>query len=302
VRLALRTALLAAALGAAQAHADPRCPAGASAIRILPLEPAQIAVPVDINGTGPFKFLLDTGSQITVLEPSLAEHLGLPTVGSIGIVSVAGHSTASLAGIDRIRIGENEARRTQVAVLDLAGVQTANPEVRGVLGQDFLAHFDLLIDQRHMLLCFDQSGRMQRDLDGEHIPVLRSSADSSDLPVTEPVLIAALFEGGGSGPAILKLDCGGNVPLLFQSKQRSFKGSDKIREGSALGRRTTLSLRATSPRNVVIGTHRLHRVTFLTPTSSAGPPRSGEDGLLPTTLFKRVFISNRDRFVIFDPR
>jgi hypothetical protein len=302
-RLAFRAVLLiAAALGALRAQADTRCPAGVSAIRILPLASGQIALPVDINGTGPFKFLLDTGSQLTVLEPSLAEQLALQNVGSIGIVSVAAHSTATLAAVESIQVGTNEVGPTQAAVLDLAAIQSANPEVRGVLGQDFLAHFDLLIDQPHMLLCFDQSGRMQRELDGEHIPLLPSSADSSAVLITEPVLIAALFEGGGSGPAILKLDCGGNVPVLFQSKQSGLKGSDKIREGSALGRRTTLSLRATSPRNVVIGTRRLHRVTFLTPTSSAGLARSGEDGLLPTTLFKRVFISNRDRFVIFDPR
>jgi len=146
-------------------------------------------------------------------------------------------------------------------------------------------------------------------------------------------------ESNGSVPAVLKLYCGGNVPLLFRSpllsqspvlsqkplpsqspvlsltaapdqnplpfqdKQHSRAGPDKIREGSALGRRTTLPFRAMSPRNVVIGKRRLHRVTFLTPASSTDTaPRSGEDGLLPITLFKRVFISNHDRFVIFDPR
>ncbi len=318
-RIGFRAILLAAALiGSTHAQADPRCPAGASAVRILPLEPAQIAVPVHINGIGPFKFLLDTGSQLTVLEPSLAEQLELQTVGSIGIVSVAADSTAALVGVERIRVGTNETRGTQVAVLDLTAIQSLNPEVRGVLGQDFLAQFDLLIDQPHMLLCFDQTGHMQRALDGEHIPVLRSSTTPSTESFTEPVLIAAHLESSGLesiGPegngfvsAILKLDCGGNVPLLFQSppllqsKQRS-RGSDKTREGSALGRRTSLLFRAMSPRNVIIGTRHLHRITFLTLASSAGTaPRSGEDGLLPTTLFKRVFISNRDRFVIFDPR
>jgi predicted aspartyl protease len=307
LRLAFRAVLLAfIVLVVARAHADSACPAGISATRILLLESAQIGVPVDINGTGPFKFVLDTGSQLTVLEPSLAEQLELPDVGSVGIVSVAGRSTATLAGVESLRVGINEIRLHRVAVLDLGAIQRVNPEVRGILGQDFLAHFDLLIDPQHMLLCFDPTGRMQPKLNGEHIPVLRSAVPTPK-SFTEPLLIAAQLEGGGSDPAVLKLDCGGNVPLLFQSpvllegKQHGRGRSSQIREGSALGRRTTLSFHSMSPRNVVIGTRRLRGVTFFTTSSANSATRAGEDGLLPITLFKRVYISNRDRYVIFDP-
>jgi hypothetical protein len=302
-RLAFRAVLLAfGALGLTCAHADPACPAGISATQILLLESAQIGVPVEINGSGPFKFLLDTGSQLTVLEPSLAKQLELPDVGTVGIVSVAGRSTATLAGVESLGVGTNEIRLSRVAVLDLGAIQRVNPEVRGILGQDFLAHFDLLIDPQHMRLCFDQTGRMQHKLNGEHIPVLRSSIVPTPNSFTEPVLIAAHLEGDGSGPAVLKLDCGGNVPLLFiESKQHGRARSNQTREGSALGRRTTMSFHAMTPRNVVIGTRRLHGVTFFTPASASTAPRRAEDGLLPITLFKRVFISNRDRYVIFDP-
>jgi hypothetical protein len=51
----------------------------------------------------------------------------------------------------------------------------------------------------------------------------------------------------------------------------------------------------------VIGTRRLRGVTFFTTASANSATRAGEDGLLPITLFKRVYISNRDRYVIFDP-
>jgi hypothetical protein len=307
-RLTFHAVLLAfGVLSLTRAHADPACPAGIAATHILLLESAQIAVPVDINGTGPFKFVLDTGSQLTVLEPSLAEQLDLPGVGSVGIVSVGGRFPATLAGVESLRVGTNEIRQPRVAVLDLGAIQRVNPEVRGILGQDFLARFDLLIDPQHMLLCLDQTGRMQHKLNGEHIPVIRSPAVQTPKSFTEPVLIAAHLEGGGSDPAVLKLDCGGNVPFLFQSpvllenKQHGRARSSQIREGSALGRRTTLSFHAMSPRKVVIGTRRLRGITFFTLASADTAPRTGEDGLLPITLFKRVFISNRDRYVIFDP-
>jgi hypothetical protein len=307
-RLAFRAVLLAfGVLAVSHACAEPACPAGISATRILLLEAAQIGVPVEINGAGPFKFVLDTGSQLTVLEPSLKEQLELPEVGSVGVVSVAGRSTATLAGVETLSVGTREIRLPRVAVLDLGSIQRVNPEVRGILGQDFLAHFDLLIDPQHMLLCFDQTGRMQHKLNGERIPVLKSSAVQTPKPFPEPLLIAAHLEGGRSDSAVLKLDCGGNVPLLFQSpvflenKQHGHEHPNQIREGSALGRRTTLSFHATSPRNVVIGTRRYRGVTFFTPARAGGAPRAGVDGLLPITLFKRVFISNRDGYVIFDP-
>ena len=54
---------------------------------------------------------------------------------------------------------------------------------------------------------------------------------------------------------------------------------------------------------VRIGSRVLREVSFLAP---AGTERTvigaGEDGLLPTAIFKRVFISYSDHFVIFDPR
>ena len=54
---------------------------------------------------------------------------------------------------------------------------------------------------------------------------------------------------------------------------------------------------------VRIGSRVLREIAFLVP---AGAGRrvigAGEDGLLPTALFKRVFISYSDHFVIFDPR
>jgi hypothetical protein len=89
--------------------------------------------------------------------------------------------------------------------------------------------------------------------------------------------------------------------VFLENKQHGHEHPNQIREGSALGRRTTLSFHATSPRNVVIGTRRYRGVTFFTPARAGGAPRAGVDGLLPITLFKRVFISNRDRYVIFDP-
>ena len=42
----------------------------------------QIVLAVSINHSGPYDFLLDTGTQITMVDPSLAVELHLNTMGA----------------------------------------------------------------------------------------------------------------------------------------------------------------------------------------------------------------------------
>jgi hypothetical protein len=52
-----------------------------------------------------------------------------------------------------------------------------------------------------------------------------------------------------------------------------------------------------------IGTRTLSHISFVTPVSvEKNAPRQDEDGVLPTVLFQRVYISFVDRYVVFDPR
>ena len=49
---------------------------------------AMIIVPVSINGSGPYYFLLDTGCSKTIVDRKLADALGLPRVGEKTVVGV----------------------------------------------------------------------------------------------------------------------------------------------------------------------------------------------------------------------
>ncbi len=50
---------------------------------------APLWSPVAINQRGPFDLMVDTGSQATVIDPSLAAQLDLKPQGRVGLVSVA---------------------------------------------------------------------------------------------------------------------------------------------------------------------------------------------------------------------
>ena len=70
-------------------EAEPRCPGNTASVTPRLVRPALIVIPVRINQAGPFDFRVDTGSQVTVIDPSLASELNLKAPGRVGLISVA---------------------------------------------------------------------------------------------------------------------------------------------------------------------------------------------------------------------
>src|SRR5215813_977714 len=145
---------------------ETRCPGNIATIRYHSLERSQIGVSVTVNRSGPFEFQLDTGSQITIIEPSLATELHATPEGNVGLVSGVSFAKVELARLELLQMGTYTVERSIVAVQSLAQLQLANPKVRGLLGEDFLTHFDLLIDHAHKILCLDETKQMQKRLEG----------------------------------------------------------------------------------------------------------------------------------------
>ncbi len=154
---------------------EARCPGNVETIRYHSLDHSQIEVSVTINGTGPYEFLVDTGSQITIVEPSLAAELELKPQGDIDVSAVGNHSKAELVIPDLIEARPFAVRRPLVVVESLAQIQALHPKIRGLLGGSFLGHFDVLIDYAHKLLCLDETKQMRQDVQGEHVAVIQQS-------------------------------------------------------------------------------------------------------------------------------
>ena len=280
---------------------EARCPANAETLRYHSLDGSQIAVSVTINNSGPYEFLVDTGLQVTMIEPSLAAELGLKPIGEADVSAVGTHSRAQLAIPDLVEIGPFAVRRPIVVVESLVRIQSLHPKIRGLLGGSFLSHFDLLIDYAHHLLCFDGSGEMRETLSGERISIVQQANGSQDSQLPRRLLIPAHI--AGEEVKVLALDSGTTVPFLYASDLQIPAWLQRTRAGSAAGDKAQMSLAALPSQQVRIGNRVLSQVTFLAPASTSGKINgSGEDGLLPTSLFKRVFVSYSEQFVILDPR
>ncbi len=66
----------------------------------------RVVAPISVNGQGPFRFIVDTGANRSVLSQALAEQLGLVPEGSGEVHSVHGVSTAPLVSVDSLRYGQ----------------------------------------------------------------------------------------------------------------------------------------------------------------------------------------------------
>jgi hypothetical protein len=283
-------------------HSQPHCPGNAASIRFRLDQRSRIIVPVVINRTGPYEFLVDTGTGSTIVDPSLATELHLKTQGSAEVVGVGFSTQASLAYLDLLEAGSHSVAHHLVVVPDLHPLQPADLHFRGTIGGDFLGHFDVLMDYAHSMLCLDDTKVMQAAVKGGHIALVTPSQIANEVPLTMLPIIPVHLSGFGARQLLLTLDSGANASFLFnhavnltpglrQSRQRDGYGADGVKRGFSI----------LPPQSMQIGSIKIQQVSFAAPADSwEDALTSKEDGLLATVLFRRVFISYADRFIVLE--
>jgi Aspartyl protease len=179
----LFTLLLLAVLCPWMVRAQSGCPANVKAIPLHKLNQHQMVVGVSINHSGPYDFLIDTGTQMTVVDQELAAELRLAATGPANVAGVSVKGTATYARLDSLELGGHAAINHDVVVYDMQDVQGAGFALRGLLGEDFLSGYDVLIDKTHSVLCIDDTGAMLAGLSGgENAPRHESGALSASHP------------------------------------------------------------------------------------------------------------------------
>jgi predicted aspartyl protease len=173
----LFASLLLVALFPGFVRAQSQCPANVKAIPLHKLNQHQIVVSVSINHSGPYNFLLDTGTQMTVVDVALAADLHLATTGNANVAGVSFHGGAWYARLDSLGLGDHESTNHNVVIYDMKGLQNAGFALRGLLGEDFLSSYDVVIDNTHGVLCIDDTGAMLEGLKGANAPQHESGVD-----------------------------------------------------------------------------------------------------------------------------
>jgi predicted aspartyl protease len=121
-----------------------------------------ILLPVEVNGEGPFEFILDTGAGTSLLSPELGQKLGIKVIGSKEGQSAGGAVSVSLAKVDSLAVGSARLEDVDVGLVDLSHVgRTIGATIDGDLGYNFLKHFRITLDYRRNEIRFDDPKRFE---------------------------------------------------------------------------------------------------------------------------------------------
>lgn len=251
-----------------------------------------VVVPVTVNGSGPYEFMLDTGATISAVDRELAKDLALRVDARGTVTTLVEHVPVSLVEACRISFGPLTEPSVEVMVRDLNGLRHIDPEIRGVLGQNALDHADFLLDYRHKLVEFDTDGELERTLGGHHIPLRREVL--KDSPQFGNLAVEARIATDSVQVMDFLLDSGSASLVLFGGPGNLSGGQSLVTD--AVGHQQMAELH--QAQLVIDG--KTKQVSTQTVSFRAAGPAIG--GLLPTGLFSRVFISNRGSFAIFEPK
>ncbi len=115
---------------------------------------AALIVPVQINGQGPFNFVLDTGATLTCVDQGLVEQLKLPEQkGVFGAgATIRGEGNVKLVSISSLQVGTATATDLNGCDIDLGSLKAIGADVKGLLGLNFLKSFKVTIDFERKVL------------------------------------------------------------------------------------------------------------------------------------------------------
>jgi hypothetical protein len=223
---------------------------------------------VYINDQGPFRFLLDTGAASNQLNAALAPKLGLKASFQVELATAAGTTHVKGSRTAKVALGAAAASGQEFLFTTLDGVHSLSSSIQGVLGEEFLSRFDYVLDFHNHRLAFGTASP-----EGPRIP----------FHMVQGIPVIQTSEGE------LALDSGTDAAVLWRAFPA--EATSKVRTASGFVAVSTANIR------LRIGDREIHRV------EAAFAPRSAieTEGLLPASLFKAVYFSNSEKFVILDP-
>jgi predicted aspartyl protease len=174
-----------------------------------------IVVEVSVNGSGPYRFLLDTGTSRSIVSDALAGELGAPVVAKSEVVTNAGSEMRLVVSLASLSIAAARVEHVLAPVLPEARLQAIGTGVRGVLGQDFLSAFNYTLDYRHARLTWDE-------------PLTCGGPDAVRLTPADGRFVMTVEQASGAALRLVP-DSGTDAPVLFQP-QRPRQVRSRIRE------------------------------------------------------------------------
>jgi len=244
--------------------------------------------PCSDNDSNTLEFILDTGSNTSIITPETALRLRLQAVDRMELMTANGSVVSHRSYIPHVQLGTKGVAGLEVLLDELSEVRRLDKRIAGILGQNFLSRFNYLLDYRNQRLQFVDD--VQASFHGTRLAV---ELDENCMIVrSEP-------QPKKSKPLRLLLDSAASNLILFGSKQElalECVGDSSLAMATNTGR---LRTETGVLRQLRLANETLDHlpVAFLTTSM-----RQSADGLLPSSLFRAIFFNNQERYVVLNPR
>lgn len=253
----------------------------------------RLTVPVTIGGQGPFRFMIDTGAQATVLSRTLADQLQLFDRQPATLIAMASTRQVEVARVPELVLGSRQFTIASAPLLDAANIGGAD----GILGLDSLQHARVLFDFENSLLTVTDadSARSDRGFD----IVVRARRRLGQLVIhraeIDGISVAVIVDTGAQGSI-------GNLELqrrLRRARQQADTVMTDVNGVDVTGQTRLV-------RQLDLGRARVSNfaLTFTDSPSFAGLGLADEPamilGMAELRLFQRVAIDFATAQVLFD--
>ena len=236
---------------------------------VIQTTPYPVFADVYIGTQGPYRFLVDTGAETSLIDSRLAAELRLQPEFRVEMITQLTKRVVPAANLRTLRVAQQTLPETEVAFVDVTEARLMAPSVKGVLGLNALSGLDFTLSP--------ESGRLdlaaQRP-EGEVVPFSRIEGR-----------IAVKTQMGRESLTLI-LDSGSTHVVLFRTPAAMAKTRPVSATFTTLdGARSVVPTVWTAD---LVFTDRL-RVGML-PAAVVERKGTQVEGLLPASIFKQVHV------------
>ena len=231
---------------------------GKAELKDLPLV-AMLACEVEINGHGPYNMILDTGGSVVIsLDQTVADEIGITSLGEAAIRGVSGKGSSSQVLFDEVQIDGIKMSRVMGRVFDVHTAAAYSAD--GIIGTGIFSDGRMTIDLENgrLIVSRSKSGDARGDAlatrivgDGKILTDVRINGlqklafwdTGASITLVSPTLLRELsgdkelqpIPGMDTGMGIMGVG-GENGPMLYQGQMIELRLGHKVhRETAGLG-------------------------------------------------------------------
>jgi predicted aspartyl protease len=250
-----------------------------------------MVIGVSINGSQPFDFLIDTGTNTTLIDPDLATELKLNPVDRMSLTTLCDARTVIRYYADNVRIGTASVGHVELLGAPLTELRSLDHRIRGVLGMNFLLQFSFLLDYRHHNFQIFPFPDLAPTPQGQRVKI--QIHDSR-------ILVPVVSQSAARGTWNLVLDSGVVGLVLFQSRtrlpERTCMEAICVMQVATNGGSHAAATGLVP--EMLVAEQRIFDQPVAILRNEVLNPSDPQDGLLPASMFRSVFFDRSNGTLI----